>query len=70
MYLGILAINTFIESGVLGISATRIRRSTDGSHWSAPDHVFGGAIAVGMSAENSDHKYNYKTDFEIWRENL
>ena len=30
---------------------------------------FGEATAVGMSTKNSDHDYNYKTDFEIWRGN-
>ena len=41
----------------------------DGSQWSAPDHIFGEATAVGISAENSDHDYNYKTEFQIWKEN-
>ena len=41
----------------------------DGSHWSAPYHVFGEVAAVGMSAAKSNHDYNYKTDFEIWKEN-
>ena len=40
----------------------------DGSQWSAPDHIFGEATAVGISAENSDHDYNYKTEFQIWKE--
>ena len=39
----------------------------DGSHWMIPDHVFGEATAVGMSAAKSDHDYRYKTGFEIWR---
>ena len=33
-----------------------------------PDNVFGESTAVGMSAAESYHNYNYKTDFEIWRE--
>ena len=41
----------------------------DGYHWRAPDHILGGTTVVVMSAENSDYDYNYKTDFEIWREN-
>ena len=41
----------------------------DGSHCSTPDRVFGEATAVEMSAARSDHECNYKTDFEIWREN-
>ena len=67
--LGILAINTFNESGVLGTPVTRILRLTDGSHWTAPGHVFSEAIAVRMSAASSDQDYSYKTDFEIWRGN-
>ena len=69
MDLGLLAINTLNESGVLGTPATRIRRRTDGSHWGATDHIFGEETYVGMSVAKSDHNYNYKTDFEIWREN-
>ena len=41
----------------------------DGSHWIAPDGIFGEATAVGMSVANSDHDYSYRNDFEIWREN-
>ena len=63
------SIITLNESSVLGTPYTRIRRPTDGYNWSAPGHVFGGATAVGMSAEKSDNDYNYKTYFEIWREN-
>ena len=66
---GIPDINTFNENGVLGTPVTRILRPADGSHWSAPGCVFGDATAVRMSAANSDHDYNYKTDFDIWREN-
>ena len=62
-------INTLDESGVLGTPTTRIRRMTDGTHWSMPDHVCGEATAVGMSASQPDHDDNYETDFEIWREN-
>ena len=67
--LGLLSITILNESGALGTPVTRIRRPTDGYNWSAPGHVFGGATAVGMSAEKSDNDYNYKTYFEIWREN-
>ena len=49
--------------------AASIRRPTDGSHWSAPDHVFGEATVVGMSESKSDHEYNYKAGFKIWKEN-
>ena len=50
MDLGLSAIKAFDEISFLGTPVTRIRRPTDGSHWSAPDHVFGETIAVGMSA--------------------
>ena len=66
MDLGILPINTLNEIGVLGNHDTRIKRPTDGSYWTAPDHSFGEATAVVMSAAKSDHDYSYKTDFEIW----
>ena len=69
MDLGFLDINTLNEIGVIGTPAARIRRPMYGSHWSAPNHVFGEATVVGMSAAKSDHDYNYKTDFEIWRQN-
>ena len=67
--MGLPAINTFNESCVLGTPGTRIRRSMDGSHWLGPDYVFDESTAFGMIAEKSDHEYNYKTDFDIWREN-
>ena len=63
--LGILTINKLNKIDVLGTPATSIQCPTDGSHLSAPDHVFGEATAEGMSAEKSYHNYNYKTDFEI-----
>ena len=69
MNMGLSSINKFNESGVLGTPATRIQRSTDRSHWGTPYHVFGEGISFGMSAAKSDHDYNYKTDFEIWRGN-
>ena len=69
MDLGLPSINTLNESGFLGTPDTKIRRSMDGSHWTATDHVFGEATAVGMSEAKSYHDYNYKTYFEIWRGN-
>ena len=60
---GLPAINKLNESGVLGTPATSIKRLTDGSHWTAPDHVFGEATAVGMSTARSDLDYSYKTGF-------
>ena len=56
-------INTFYESSVLSTPANRILRPTNGSHWSAPDHVFDEATAVGMSVSKSDHDYKYRTEF-------
>ena len=67
--LGILAVNELDEFNTFCTPATIIRRPTDGPHWPAPDHVFGEATAIGMSAEKSEQKYSYKTDFGIWREN-
>ena len=49
MDLGIPAINTLDESGVLGTPTTRILRPMYGFYWSATDHRFGEATAVGMS---------------------
>ena len=69
MNLGLLTINTLDESGFLVPPATRIRRPTNGSHWSDLDLIFGEATAVGMSAAKSYHDYNYKTDFVIWSVN-
>ena len=69
LYLGLLTINIFDESSGLSTPATGIQRPADGSHWSAPDHIFGEATVVGMSAAKSDHDYNYKTEFQIWKEN-
>ena len=68
MDMGLSTFNTLDERGVLGTPATRIRRPMDGSHWSGPDHVFGEATAVVMSAAKSDHDYNYKNYFETGRE--
>ena len=65
MDLGLLSINTLNKSGVFGTPATRILRPTDVSHWSATYHVFDEATAVGMSASNSDHDYNYKTNLKF-----
>ena len=52
--LGLPAVNTLNELGILGTHANRIRSPTDESHWLDPDNVFGGASAVGMSAARSD----------------
>ena len=49
MDLGLSTIKALDESSGLSTPATRIQRPSDGSHWSAPDHVFGEATDVGMS---------------------
>ena len=63
MDLGLSDINTLNESGVLGTPATSIRSPKDESYWNTPDHVFGEATSVRMSASKSDHDYDYKNDF-------
>ena len=67
--LGFPAINTSNELSVLGTLDIRIITQTDGSHWLAPDHVFGEATAVRMSAARSEQDYIYQNGFEIWRGN-
>ena len=67
--MGLSTINTLNESSGLRNPLIRIRRPTDGSDWSMPDHVFGEVIVVGISEAKSDHEYHYKTEFQIWKEN-
>ena len=50
MNLGLPLINTLDESGILSTTPTRIWRTTDGTHWMAPDHISCEMTAVGMSA--------------------
>ena len=69
MNMGFLTINALDKNGGLSNPATSIQRSMDGSHWSAPDHVFGEATVEGMSEAKSDHDYVYKTDFKFFKEN-
>ena len=69
MNLGFSTINALDESSAISTPATIIQRPVDGSHWSGPDYVFGKATSIGMSAAKSDHDYNYKTEFQIWKEN-
>ena len=57
--LGLPAVNTLDEFGILGTPATMIRSTADGYHWSALDNVFGEATAVGMGAARSDQEYSY-----------
>ena len=67
--LGLLTINTSNDLSLLVTPATRIRRPTDGYHWSMTDRVFGEATSVIMNVARSGQDYSYKTNFEIWREN-
>ena len=69
MDMGLLAINKLDESSTLSTPSMRIRYPLDGSHWSLLDHVLGEATTLVMSAWKSDHDYNYKTEFQIWKEN-
>ena len=55
IYMWIPAINILNESVDIGTPVTIIRRPTDVPHWSMPDHVFGEATAVIMSAAKSYH---------------
>ena len=63
MDLGLPAVNALNELDIFGTPATRIIISTDESHWSAPDLVFGEATVVGLSEARSDQNYSYKTFF-------
>ena len=67
--LGLPAVSTSDEFGILGNPATRIISPTDGSHWLFTDYIFGRSTAIGMKVERSDQDYSYKADFEIWRGN-
>ena len=69
MVLVFSTINALDESSGLVIPATIIQKPMDGSHWSAPNHVFGGTTELGVSEAKSDYDYNYKTEFQIWKEN-
>ena len=57
MFLGLSNINALYESSGLSNTSTRIRRPTDGAHWSAPDPVFGEATVVGIFEAKSDYDY-------------
>ena len=69
MDLGFSAINSLGERSGLITPTTIIQRPTYVAHWSEPYCVFGRATAVGMSEAKSDHDYNYKTEFQICKEN-
>ena len=67
--MGLTTIDTLYEGSGISKPATIIRRSTDGAHWSTPNHIFDETIAVGVSEAKYDYGYNYKTEFQIWKEN-
>ena len=62
--LGLPALHTLDELWSFRIPTTRVRRPTDESNWSVPDHVFEEVTAAGMSGARSEQSYSYKTDFE------
>ena len=64
-----LTINELYESSGPSTPATRIQRPTDGDHWRAPNNIFGATITVEVSEERFEYDYNYKTEFQIWKEN-
>ena len=52
--LGLPVVNASYEFNTFGTPASRVRRPTYGPHWSAPDHIFEEATAVGMSRTRSE----------------
>ena len=68
MDLGFFTINALDKSIDLSTPTTIIRKSMYGAHWSVPNYVFGEMTAVGVSEEKSYYNYNYKTEFQIWKE--
>ena len=67
MDLGLLTINALYEGIGISNPTTRIRRPSDGAHWSEPNHVFVENTVVGVSEAKSNYYYNYKTEFQIWK---
>ena len=63
--LGISTVGALDEGSVISTPATRIRRSNDGTHWSAPNHIFDDTTAVGVIETKSDYDYNYKMSFKF-----
>ena len=49
--------------------ATRIQWLMDDAHWSALHHIFGETTAIGVNEAKSEYDYNYKTEFQLWKEN-
>ena len=62
-------INTLDESSGISTPAIIIQKPMNGSHWSAPNHFFGGTTELGVSEAKLDYDYNYKTEFQTWKEN-
>ena len=69
MDMGLSTINALDEGSGLSTPNDRIRRPTNGAHWRAPNYIFGKTTVVGVNEAKSDYDYNYKTEFQIWREN-
>ena len=67
--LGISAIDAMNKVSGISTPATIIQRPTYGAHFIAPNHIFGGTTAVVVSKAKSYYGYNYKTVFQIWKEN-
>ena len=65
--LGFSTINALDEVSDRITLSTRILRPIDGAHWSAPNQIFGGTTAIGVSEAKSDCNYNYKNVFLIWK---
>ena len=53
------------EGSGLSTPSAGIQRPADGANWSAPNHIFNGATAVGVIKAKSDYDYNYKTESQI-----
>ena len=69
VYLRLSTTNSLDEGSGLSTPTTRILRPMYGANWSAPNHIFGENTEVGLSKSKSDYDYNYKTNFQIWKEN-
>ena len=58
MDLGISTIGVLDKGASIFIPNTRVGKPTDVPHWSAPNHIFGKAIAFGDAViEKSDYNY-------------
>ena len=68
--LGLSNIDALDKVAGLWTPATRFGRPMDFSYWRSMDHIFGETTAVGDAVSTkSDYDYNYKTGFDIWKEN-